>query len=82
MRQARIYTCTREPRLRFAFLAIGLLLRNIWVWIHHTCLAEVRGTQLRLHLEGLRFKRMLDWLAHHIIALFADQLTPCADWHT
>ena len=82
MRQARIYTCTREPRLRFAFLAIGLLLRNIWVWIHHTCLAEGRGTQLKLHLERLRFKRMLDWLAHQVIALFADQLTPCADWHT
>jgi IS4 transposase len=33
MRQARIYTCVRNPRLRLFFLAIALILRNMWVWI-------------------------------------------------
>jgi hypothetical protein len=39
MRQARIYTCTRNPHLRLFFLAMALILRNIWVWIHQTRLA-------------------------------------------
>jgi hypothetical protein len=77
MRQARIYTCTRNPRLRLFFLAVALILRNLWVWIHHTCLADGSGDTLTLHLELLRFKRMLDWIVREIIALFHDGSIPC-----
>jgi hypothetical protein len=76
MRQARIYTCTRNPRLRLFFLALALILRNIWVWIHQTRLAEGSGDGLTLHLELLRFKRMLDWIVHEVVTLFHDGSTP------
>jgi hypothetical protein len=78
MRQARIYTCTRNPRLRLVFVALALILRNVWVWIHQTRLAERTGNHLKLHLECLRFKRMLDWIAYEIVALFHDGSPPCA----
>ena len=78
MRQARIYTCTRSPRLRLFFLAVALILRNLWVWIHHTRLAEGSGDTLTVHLELLRFKRMLEWIAREIVALLHDGSTPCA----
>ncbi len=77
MRQARIYTCTRDPHLRLFYLAVGLILRNTWVWIHQTRLAEGSGMRLKLHLELLRFKRMLDWLAREVVALFHDGSEPC-----
>jgi Transposase DDE domain len=77
MRQARIYTCTRNPRLRLFFLAVALILRNLWVWIHHTHLAEGSGDTMTLHLELLRFKRMLEWIVREIVALFHDGSTPC-----
>jgi hypothetical protein len=77
MRQARIYTCTRSPRLRLFFLAVALILRNIWVWIHQTRLAEESGDSLTLHLELLGFKRMLDWIVHEVVALFHDGTAPC-----
>jgi len=80
MRQARIYTCTRSPRLRLFFLALALILRNIWVWIHQTRLAEGSGDTLTLHLERLRFKRMLDWIVHEVVALFHDGSSPCVVW--
>jgi Transposase DDE domain len=80
MRQARIYTCTRNPRLRLFFLAMALILRNIWVWIHQTRLAEGSGDSLTLHLERLRFKRMLDWIVYEVVALFHDGSSPCAVW--
>ena len=78
MRQARVYTCTRSPRLRLFFLALGLILRNIWVWIHQTRLATRSGSHLTLHLELLRFKRMLDWIDREIIDLFHDRSIPYA----
>ena len=60
-RQARIYTCTPDPHLRLVFVAISLMLRNLWVWIHERYLKDV-GEGLTLRLEGLRFKRLLEWI--------------------
>jgi hypothetical protein len=77
MRQARIYTCTRNPRLRLLFVAVALILRNLWVWIHHTQLAEGPWHTPILHLERLRFKRMLDWIIQEVIAQFACDSSPC-----
>ena len=80
MRQARIYTCTRNPHLRLMFVAVALILRNLWVWIHQTRLATGRGESLTLRLELLRFQRMLDWITHEVISLFHDGTTPCIVW--
>lgn len=82
MRQARIYTCTRNPRLRLFFVAVALMLRNLWVWIHQTRLADSAGDTLILHLQRLRFKRMLDWIVHEILAGFHDGSTPSVEWQT
>lgn len=80
MRQARIYTCTRKPQLRLFFVVVALLLRNLWVWIHATQLAEGAYDNLTLHLERLRFKRMLDWIVTQILALYHDGSPPCVEW--
>jgi hypothetical protein len=80
LRQARISTCTRQPRLRLLFIAVALMLRNLWVWIHHARLAEGDRNHRTLHLERLRFRRMLDWIIHEVIALMHDGSTPCTTW--
>jgi Transposase DDE domain len=80
LRQARIYTCTRNPRLRLLFVAVALVLRNLWVWIHHIQLADGSGDNLTLRLERLRFKRMLDWIVHEVKHLYHDGSTPCVEW--
>jgi DDE family transposase len=79
MRQARIYTCTRNPHLRLVFVAVALMLRNLWVWIHATMLAEGRGETLTLRLATLRFKRLLEWIAVSVVALLHDGSTFCAE---
>jgi DDE family transposase len=76
MRQARIYTCTKSPRLRLVFIAVALMLRNLWVWIHETLLAEGRGLTLTLQLHLLRFKRLLEWIAVAVVAQLHDGSTP------
>ena len=81
LRQARIYTCTRQPRLRFFFIAVALILRNLWVWIHHALLAEGDRGNRTLHLERLRFKRLLDWIVHEVAALIHDGARPCTVWN-
>lgn len=82
LRQARIHTCTRKPHLRLLFIVIALMLRNIWVWLHETRLADGKGDNLTLNLQRLRFKRMLDWLAQTVVDLLHDGSTPCVDWST
>ena len=82
LRQARIYTCTRQPRLRLLFIAVALILRNLWVWIHYAHLAEGDRSNRTLHLERLRLKRMLDWIVHEVTALIHDGSTPCTVWNT
>jgi hypothetical protein len=78
--QARIYTCTRSPHLRLVFVAVALILRNLWVWIHATILADGRGDGLTLRLERLRFRRLLDWIAQAVVSLLHDGSMPCVDW--
>ena len=63
MNQARIRTCARDPVLRLLFVGIALVLRNVWVWLHYTYFAEKDGPEPTLHLEMLRLKRMLRWIA-------------------
>lgn len=79
LRQAKIYTCTRDPHLRLVFIAVALLLRNLWVWIHATLLAEGRGYAMTVRLDRLRFKRLLDWIAASVTALLHDGSTPCVE---
>jgi putative transposase len=64
LNEARIKTCTRNPEVRFFFIALALILRNVWVWFHWERLSTPRRGRRRLRLERLRFKAMLLWLLH------------------
>lgn len=64
LRQARIRTCTPDPLLRFLYIAIALLLRNVWVWLHWEVLAQPRRGRRRIDLNQLPFQAMLLWLQH------------------
>ena len=64
LNEARIKTCTRNPHVRFFFIAVALILRNVWVWLHWELLSTPRRGRRRLRLERLRFKAMLLWLLH------------------
>ena len=77
MRQARIYTCVKSPQVRLVFVAVALILRNLWVWIHATLLADGQGPDRTLRLERLRFKRLLDWIAQAVVAILHDGSMPC-----
>jgi len=79
LRQARIYTCTRKPHLRLFFIAVALILRNLWVWIHHTRLAGGSRQQPIFRLERLRFKRMLEWIAQDVRILLHDGSRPYSE---
>ena len=62
--QARIRTSTRDPLLRLLYVAVALLLRNVWVWLHWQVLAERRGGGRRVDTNRLTFRAMLLWLQH------------------
>ena len=64
LNEARIKTCTRNPAVRFFFVALALILRNVWVWLHWEALSSPRRGRRLIRLGRLRFKAMLLWLLH------------------
>ena len=62
--QARIRTCTQNPLLRFLYVAIALILRNVWVWLHWAVLSHRQRGGRRIDLEQLPFRAMLLWFQH------------------
>ena len=62
MNQCRIRTTTKKFNVRFLYVVIGLLLRNLWVWLHHFVLSSPRRGGRRYNWDLLRVERMLLWL--------------------
>jgi hypothetical protein len=62
MNQCRIRTTTPRFVVRFFYVAIGFLLRNLWVWLHYAVLSSPRRGGRAYHLERLRLRTMLEWL--------------------
>jgi hypothetical protein len=77
MHQGRIKTCTRSPLLRYLYVAIALILRNVWVWLHWEVLSTPRRGGRRLNLQRLTFEGLLVLLVHVAEALlgFYDRCT-------
>ncbi len=70
MNQARIYTCTRNPVLRYFYVAVALILRNIWVWFHHLFLSKPRRGRRAIRLDKLRFRTLLHWIMHIVEQIY------------
>ena len=74
MNEARIKTCTRDPRQRLLFVGIALVLRNVWVWIHFRFAKAKFSEEPQLFLALLRFQEMLLWITQVVQkALGADK---------
>jgi hypothetical protein len=52
------------------FVAIALILRNVWVWVHHQLLAAPGRGGRKLNLGLLPFKMLLLWLAYLAVLTF------------
>lgn len=72
MHEARIKTCTRDPRLRLLFVGIALVLRNVWVWLHFQLAKEKWSEQPQLFLGLLHFGEMLRWISQVVGGLLGD----------
>lgn len=79
MNQARIRTTTRNPVIRLLFVAVALLLRNLWVWLHWTRLAASRRGRRRVRLGLLALRTMIDWLRQLAEERFGRQDSTWAD---
>jgi hypothetical protein len=64
MHEGRIRTTTRRPTVRLLYVGIALVLRNLWVWLHHTLLSMPRRGGRVILLERLRWETLLLWLLH------------------
>lgn len=63
MNQGRAWTTSTKPARRLLLVGLALLLRNVWVLLHHEALARQRRGGRQLLLELLPLQDMLDWIA-------------------
>ena len=82
MNQARIKTCTRDPRLRLLFVGIALVLRNVWVWLHFRLAKAKCSEEPIMFLELLRFKEMLLWITQVVQRMLRADQVPGIDLET
>ena len=82
MNEARIKTCTRDPRIRLLFVAIALVLRNVWVWIHFKLAKGKYNEEPQLFLELLRFQEMLLWITQTVQKALGADKTHGIDYET
>ena len=82
MNEARIKTCTRDPRERLLFVGIALVLRNVWVWIHFRFAQDKYSTDPKLFHALLRFGEMLLWITQIVQAILGADKTKGLDWDT
>ena len=61
--------------MRFLYVAIGLLLRNLWVWLHYFVLLSPRRGCRRYNWDRLRVERMLLWLEQVAAEMYGLILT-------
>jgi hypothetical protein len=52
-------TCSKDPVYRLLLVAIALVLRNLWVWLHWEYLAERTAQGRVVHLSRLPLRRLL-----------------------
>jgi Transposase DDE domain len=82
MNEARIKTCASDPRVRLLFVAIALVLRNVWVWIHFRFAKNKYSVEPTLFLELLRFGEMLLWITQVIQQALGAHKTKGIDYAT
>jgi hypothetical protein len=74
MNQLRVRTTTRNPAVRLLFVAVALLLRNLWAWLHWVVLSDRIPGGRRVRLARLRLRTVAWWLLH-----LAEQLLGWVD---
>ena len=70
--QARIVTSSKSHVLRFFFLGVALVVRNVWIYLHFSILYQKRrGPSGRnIVIEKLPFITMLSWIEYSLSSVF------------
>lgn len=73
MREVRIKTTTTNTAVRYLYIGIAFILRNIWVWLHWEIFAKIRrgprGRKMKLELFSLEL--MKSWLRDAIAYIYS-----------
>jgi DDE family transposase len=69
-------SCSRNRVYRFLLVAIALVLRNLWVWLHWRFLAERTQRGRKLRLQRLTLRKLTYWILRRLDHLL--NISPCA----
>jgi Transposase DDE domain len=60
--QSLAATCSRQPTYRLLLVAIALVLRNLWLWVHGRYLGERTADGWLFRWERLRLRSLTRWI--------------------
>lgn len=66
MNQSRLRTTTRSPKVRLLRIALSLILRNVWVWVHYELLSTPHRGGRIVELSRLYYQRFLNFMTEVI----------------
>jgi hypothetical protein len=79
--QLRAHTNSRNPALRFFFLALAVLLLNIWVYLRCACTRVIGLGPFRLDLNRFRLARFAAFLRRAIEQAYPPLMSiPIYSW--
>ena len=79
--QVRAHTNSRNVALRFFFLALALLLLNIWTYLRCLCTRVIASGPFRLDLNRFRLARFIAFLRRAIEQIFGTTMSiPICGW--
>jgi IS4 transposase len=73
--ELRAYTNSHNVALRFFFLALDLLLVNIWTYLRCACTRVIGYGPFRLHVKGFRLARFVAFLRRAIEQAFGTVMS-------
>jgi putative transposase len=70
LNESKVRTCSRSPSVRLFFVGLALLMRNVWVYLHHEVLSTAGRPRRLYNWQRLRFRAMLALLQYQAEKLF------------
>jgi hypothetical protein len=64
--EALASSCSKNRVYRFLLVAIALVLRNLWVWLHWEVLAEPTARGRRPRLNRLTLRTLTEWITRQL----------------
>lgn len=79
MKQVKINTSTTNAMVRYLYIGVAFIIRNVWVWLHFNVFSKTQRGRIgrKIRLQRFSLERMKSWICEAIIEIYIliDQIS-------